>query len=63
MARLRGQPAASIIQLSDAQQTFATGAGTVAVIDTGVNPNHPACGSSLTPGFDFTRDLVGPPSR
>ena len=57
------QSAASIIKLSDAQQSLATGAGTVAVIDTGVDPNHPVFGSSLTTGFDFTRNLVGPPSE
>ena len=57
------QPAASITRLGEAQQTFATGAGTVAVIDTGVDPNHPVFGAALTTGYDFTRDLAGPPSE
>ena len=54
------QPAAGIIRVSDAQQKFGTeGAGTVAIIDTGVDPNHPALRSVLVAGYDFTRDQQG----
>ncbi len=51
------QPAASIIRLSDTQQTFkVTGAGIIADIDTGVDFNHPALQKVLLPGYDFTRN-------
>ncbi len=53
------QPAAAIIRLSDAQKSFATGAGVVAVIDTGVDPHHAVLAPALVPGFDFTRNLPG----
>ena len=36
-----------------------SGAGIVAFIDTGVDPNHPALGGVLTPGYDFTREQAG----
>jgi subtilisin family serine protease len=35
------------------------GAGTVAVIDTGIDPNHPALRKALVPGYDFTRNQNG----
>ena len=58
------QRAARLIGLSRAQTEYgATGAGIVAVIDTGVDPNHPALRSVLVPGYDFTRDLAGIPSE
>jgi subtilisin family serine protease len=54
------QTATSIIRLNDARTaTNLTGAGTVAIIDTGADPNHPALSSALLPGFDFTRDAAG----
>jgi subtilisin family serine protease len=54
------QPAATIIRLADARSaTSLTGAGTVAVIDTGVDPKHPALSGVLLTGFDFTRNQVG----
>ncbi|HEV2991986.1 MAG TPA: S8 family serine peptidase [Candidatus Angelobacter sp.] len=54
------QPATSIIRLADARgATGLTGAGTVAIIDTGVDPNHPALSPVLLPGFDFTRNQAG----
>jgi thermitase len=37
--------------------------GIVAVIDTGVDPNHPALIGVLTPGYDFTRNVSGIPSE
>jgi subtilisin family serine protease len=36
-----------------------TGAGVVADIDTGVDPNHPALQGVLLPGYDFTRNQQG----
>src|SRR5712692_329266 len=56
------QPAVVLIGGPEAHQ-LATGAGIVAVIDTGVDPNHPVLKASLVPGFDFTRNLPGIPSE
>ena len=53
------QPATRIVGLVDALQRFGPGSTTVAVIDTGVDPNHPALRNVLLPGYDFTRDLPG----
>lgn len=54
------QSATSIIRLGDARTaTKLTGAGTVAIIDTGADPNHPALSAVLVPGYDFTRDIPG----
>jgi subtilisin family serine protease len=54
------QPATTIIHWQDAlQRSGLTGAGTVAVIDTGVDPDHPALTRVLVPGFDFTRNQNG----
>src|SRR5207245_2798812 len=52
------QPAADIIRSLQAQTTFGvTGAATVAIIDTGVDPDHPGLRSVLLPGYDFTRNV------
>jgi subtilisin family serine protease len=54
------QPAATQVDVSEAQNTFhVTGAGIVADIDTGVDPNHPALRQALLPGYDFTRNRPG----
>ena len=54
------QPAGQIIRLTDAQNGFGvTGAGIVAVIDTGVDIYHPALAPILLPGYDFTRNQPG----
>jgi subtilisin family serine protease len=54
------QPAAQIIRLSDAQNGFnIAGKGIVAVIDTGVDPNHPVLHPVLLQGYDFTRNQPG----
>ena len=57
------QPAAVLIRRAETHQFLATGVGIVAVIDTGVDPNHPVLKNSLIPGFDFTRNLPGIPSE
>ncbi|MFL6449887.1 MAG: S8 family peptidase [Bryobacteraceae bacterium] len=55
------QPATHNIRLADLRATYpgATGAGLVAVIDTGVDPNHPVLRPVLLPGYDFTRNQSG----
>jgi len=54
------QPAAQIIRLTDAQNGFGiAGKGIVAVIDTGVDPNHPVLYPVLLQGYDFTRNQPG----
>ena len=54
------QPAAQIIRLADAQNGFGvSGSGIVAVIDTGVDPNHPVLHPVLLQGYDFTRNQPG----
>jgi subtilisin family serine protease len=54
------QPAVGILRLREAQCTYGTsGAGLVAIIDTGVDPTHPALKGVLEPGYDFTRNVVG----
>jgi subtilisin family serine protease len=58
------QPAIGIIRLADAQTTYSvSGAGTVAVIDTGVDPSHPVLQSVLVAGHDFTRNIDGSASE
>ena len=54
------QPATQIIRLADAQNGFRiSGTGVVAVIDTGVDVNHPVLSAVLLPGYDFTRNQPG----
>jgi subtilisin family serine protease len=54
------QPAGQIIRLADAQNGFGvSGTGIVAVIDTGVDVNHPVLVPVLLPGYDFTRNQPG----
>ena len=54
------QPAAQIIRLQDAQNGFRIGGtGIVALIDTGVDPNHPVLQPVLLQGYDFTRNQPG----
>jgi subtilisin family serine protease len=54
------QPATQIIRLQDAQNGFRiSGTGIVAVIDTGVDINHPVLHAVLLPGYDFTRNQPG----
>ena len=51
------QPAAQIIRIAEAQNTFqVSGGGIIADIDTGVDPNHPALQAVLLSGYDFTRN-------
>lgn len=53
------QPATTLIHLAQMQQQFPTGNSIVAVIDTGVDPTHPALAGVLVPGYDFVHDVPG----
>jgi thermitase len=54
------QPAAQIVEIASAQNTYSvSGAGIVAVIDTGVDPNQPVLSPVLVTGYDFTRNTQG----
>jgi len=58
------QPAAQIINLATAQSTYnATGGGVVAIIDTGIDPNHPVLANVIVAGYDFTRNQAGIPNE
>jgi hypothetical protein len=52
------QPAAFVINVAQAHY-FATGSGTVAVLDTGADLNQPVLANSLVAGYDFTRNIAG----
>jgi subtilase family protein len=54
------QPAAEIVGVRSTHCNLeATGGGIVAVIDSGVDPDHPALRPVLTDGYDFTRNVAG----
>ncbi len=54
------QPAGEIIGIRNTHCNLdATGGGIVAVIDSGVDPNHPALKPVLTGGYDFIRNVDG----
>ena len=59
------QSATTIIHSNAARKASSlTGTGiTIAVIDTGIDPNHTALAGVLVPGFDFTRGLAGTASE
>jgi subtilisin family serine protease len=52
------QPASTLINLPQVRASY-TGAGVVAVIDTGVDATHPLLGSSVVEGYDFIRERAG----
>jgi subtilisin family serine protease len=54
------QPASSIVRISEAQNSFhVSGADVVAIVDTGVDPLHPALAPVLLPGYDFVHNTNG----
>jgi subtilisin family serine protease len=53
------QPAVYATNDSTATQQNASGTITVAVIDTGIDPNNPILAPVLVSGYDFTRNLPG----
>ena len=60
LASYLAQPAAQIVNLWTAQSAFhVTGAGTVAVIDTGVDPTSTVLAPSLVSGYDFIHNTPG----
>jgi subtilisin family serine protease len=52
------QPAVSDVHLN-AARSIATGKGTVAILDTGIDFTHPAFGGSVVWGWDFVNNLPG----
>jgi subtilisin family serine protease len=53
------QPAATLINTDTVHTKLAaTGGGIVAIIDTGIDVNHPALAGGIVPGFDFVRNQV-----
>lgn len=56
------QPALTVIRLGEARR-LATGAGVVAVIDTGIDPEHPVLKRWIVRGYDFIRERTGKPSE
>ena len=61
--RYANQPAGAAIRLSAIHDAGVTGAGIVAIIDTGVDPHHPLLAGSLVPGYDFVQDTEGDASE
>jgi subtilisin family serine protease len=58
------QPASQIVRIADTLSAFnVRGSGIVAIIDTGIDPNHPAFKNVLVSGYDFTRNQDGMPSE
>lgn len=51
------QPAVTRIRVPESHQGYATGAGIVAIIDTGVDPNHNLLAPALVPGYDFVHGI------
>jgi subtilisin family serine protease len=56
------QRASQVVGLPQTQARGRTGSGIVAVIDTGVDANHPVLWNALVDGYDFTRDRAGIPN-
>jgi subtilisin family serine protease len=58
------QPGALMVGLESGRSKFdVSGSGVVAVIDTGVDPDHPALRDVLITGYDFTRNTAGIPNE
>ena len=47
------------LKVDSVHRRYGTGAGVIAVIDTGIDPFHPALERSLVPGYDFIFDEPG----
>jgi hypothetical protein len=58
------QQATTLTRVAETQAAFGlAGSGIVAIIDTGIDPNHPVLEGVLVPGYDFVRDVPGTPSE
>jgi subtilisin family serine protease len=57
------QPVATLINLAAAHSQYTLGGGIVAVIDTGIDPSHPALQRWIVPGYDFVNNLPGVPNE
>ncbi len=58
------QEAARLIRLHEGHAANADcGSATVAILDTGVDPDHPMLSGALQPGFDFLLEKQGVPSE
>ena len=57
------QAAAGLIQVTGAHALGCGGGTTVAILDTGVDPDHPALAGALVPGYDFLTEKAGLPSE
>ena len=53
------QPAATVLRVDEATKLIQGAGAVVAVIDSGVDPDHPLLKNALLPGYDFTRDKPG----
>ena len=56
------QPATLELEVEEAQKTF-RGEATVAIIDTGIDPDHPLLVDRIVPGYDFVNDVAGTASE
>ncbi len=56
------QPAAAVLKVTQAQSSY-KGDATVAIIDTGIDPNHPLFADRIVPGYDFVNDVAGSASE
>jgi subtilisin family serine protease len=52
------QTAAAVLRVNEATKDFKGRGAVVAIIDSGVDPDHPILRNALLPGYDFTRDLA-----
>ena len=61
------QPAAQLLEIHAAHAAGAPGSaygtGIVAIIDNGVDPDHPMLAGALVPGYDFIAERAGVPSE
>jgi subtilisin family serine protease len=57
------QPTVGLIHLVEAQKSYGLGSGIVAVIDSGIDPNHPVLANSIVPGYDFLANRAGVPNE
>jgi hypothetical protein len=54
------QPASAIVRITETQNDFhVSGSAIVAIVDTGVDPLHPALAPVLLPGYDFVDNTNG----